>query len=640
MNQSITLIILAITASCVFIGRVKTSQTCSLSKYCTAAGWCENFTSLAELNSLLPAVSSASDCQDLFNATIISTNHFDFYTPTVYLKANKYKGLVNDQLDLNRFLSAVFPVQAAESRVLNFCGFTGLDLNVGLESPMASVNASIGYLASSVDLFMNGVPIEMSTDGGRTCDETQLAAILNNTKMNFSVFSWTPRGLLFHNIKQPRGPLCPLAFKDVNIQILKVYGSPLTFFPSLSNSVMSGTVITNLELANMAIEKLDATIIHPQVFFSLRMFTMTDCTLRHIQLDVFKNKPSLQFITLVLYNMKGFVHGNGIEWMSYLSSNSSILNPDSFKGVTQSTCNQTCQNLLNNLVIVCFDEGHALTYAFYPVAFFPNLFYAFPDAEFCMFANFSFNQLIVATWNVQLVNNNSLSLLNCSCTLRWLLKNLALVMNFSDNPNVQQALYFFRTKKSKADPTMCDLNDSSKYTQAFDACDFPARLQVCAQIQTTLQETETSFTDKYFQLYDIQHFLSQASDFLSGGFNIGVSVFALATNLATLIVIVYARCHKKAKGPVIRKDDQLNSIDERFFTYMLANAFINCMHSLTFLLSTCIPCVPKPVSENLVNLTDCVITNMCVAGVMSVMKLMGNFTFLLMSMNRYLLVGK
>jgi hypothetical protein len=31
---------------------------------------------------------------------------------------------------------------------------------------------------------------------------------------------------------------------------------------------------------------------------------------------------------------------------------------------------------------------------------------------------------------------------------------------------------------------------------------------------------------------------------------------------------------------------------------------------------------------------------MCVAGVMSLMKLMGNFTFLLMSMNRYLLVGK
>jgi hypothetical protein len=191
----------------------------------------------------------------------------------------------------------------------------------------------------------------------------------------------------------------------------------------------------------------------------------------------------------------------------------------------------------------------------------------------------------------------------------------------------------------------CFTNDLVRFAHeplagSYNACDFQARLEKCNQIIDHLNETTKDYNDQYFQLFDIQKFLSQANNFLSSGFNIGVAVFALITNSATVIVIVKARRYHTAQGPVIKKNDELNSIDQTFFTYMLANAIFNLFCSLVFLLNTCVQCVPTPVSEIYMNMTGCVISDMWVAGVMSLMKFMSNYTYLQMSMNRYLLVGK
>jgi hypothetical protein len=210
---------------------------------------------------------------------------------------------------------------------------------------------------------------------------------------------------------------------------------------------------------------------------------------------------------------------------------------------------------------------------------------------------------------------------------------LALVTNFSENANVQNILF-------NAQQKMCNTNNWTEFEHSYNACDFPARLQKCISIQTALHDAETNYNDPYFQLYDVQSFLSQAYNFLSGGFNIGVSIFVLITNLATAIVIINARHIHTSKGLVLKKDDKLNSIEELFFTYMLANAAINAAYSLGFLLITCIKCAPKEINEKIVNVSACETSDLWVSGAMSVMKLMGNFTFLLMSINRYLLVGK
>jgi hypothetical protein len=588
-------------------------------------GWCENFTSLAELNILLPPPWNATICLDLFDFNIITdVNNAE----VVYLKANEYKGLVNDQLDMNRFFSSAFPTQYQQNVFVNLIGFNGLDLNLTFQNLLV-VPCNIEYIGSSIDLYMNGVPIVMSSDGGRTCDETQLAAIFKNNKMNFSVFNWKAQVLTLFNIKQSHGALCALAFKNVNLESLTVIARLPKFFSSKSNVDMSGTSIYNLVLSEIVIEQLDLTVLHPQVFASLFMLSIYGCSIRHIQPDLFKNLPNLQTIILNLYNLKGFIHGNGIEWMRYLGSNSSTLTPEWLNSEIESTCDNACQKLLNSLFLFIFREefDNGVDINNLPVANFQNLRYTFPDADFCTFANFSFNKLIVAA-----VNSQSITV-NCSCSMLWLLKNLARVLKFSNNSRVQNVTDYANTR-------ICNARDSNKFFHAYNACDFTSRLQNCALLTEDLVKTKIEFNDQYFQLYAIQSYLSQANNFLSSGFNIGVSVFALVTNLANAAVIVNARRHHKAQGPVIKRDNELNSINEAFFTYMLVNAFINFIFSLAFLLRTCISCVPTPVNEMYVNVNACVIADMCVTGLMSVMKLMGNYTYLLMTMNRYLLVGE
>jgi hypothetical protein len=120
------------------------------------------------------------------------------------------------------------------------------------------------------------------------------------------------------------GPLCALAFKNVYLQSLYVQGPALKFFPTSSQVDMSGTIINKQALSTMAIEQLDATILHPQVFSSITSFYINNCLIRRIQTDLFKNMHSFQFINFNLYNLKGFVHGNGIEWMRYLGSNQTV----------------------------------------------------------------------------------------------------------------------------------------------------------------------------------------------------------------------------------------------------------------------------------------------------------------------------
>jgi hypothetical protein len=64
--------------------------------------------------------------------------------------------------------------------------------------------------------------------------------------------------------------------------------------------------------------------------------------------------------------------------------------------------------------------------------------------------------------------------------------------------------------------------------------------------------------------------MSEASNFLSSGFNIGVAVVSLATNLTTLTMIVKACRHHKAKGPVhIRKTTKI--VNLKIFDKFLLN---------------------------------------------------------------------
>jgi hypothetical protein len=245
----------------------------------------ENFQTLADLNSTLSAA-----CQP--------------YGP-ISIKANKYKGVLNNQLDLPMLFSGTI----SQSMSIKILGFKGLDLNLlpqlgAYLANSAQQNSEIScmtYSLSSVDLYMNGDPVVMSTDGGHSCDESQLIEIFNKTPVSTSIYTWAANNTIFTNLIQSRGPLCPLAIKNAKMTSMQVSGGqPIKFFSEKSRFELN-TNISELFLNFVAIEKLDNTILHSQVFSQLEKFSLNGA-LKRIAVDVFKgmylNPPSILFFTV------------------------------------------------------------------------------------------------------------------------------------------------------------------------------------------------------------------------------------------------------------------------------------------------------------------------------------------------------
>jgi hypothetical protein len=301
-----------------------------------------------------------------------------------------------------------------------------------------------------------------------------------------------------------------------------------------------------------AIEQLDGSVLHPQVFAFLTKFVLYQSTVKRIQTDLFKDFTLLNFVDLELWNMKGFIHGNGIEWMRYLAQNSSPFNPNSFLG---NICDFYCQSQLNSVVGVRLNVMFTADYLYgyfkkqeqndgqladYPTSYFPNFQYTFPDTDFCIFSEFSFNKKILAAVFVEKYRISQVY--NCSCSLLWLYRNQALIYNFTQYSQVLQNLLEVNLEEDQV--LSCHVNNLNWFSSAFKACNFTDRLKQCntTTALASLNETEQFYNDAYFQLYDVQNALKVTWKFLSNGIHIAVCVLALSTNLVTATVIIRARC--------------------------------------------------------------------------------------------------
>ncbi len=109
------------------------------------------------------------------------------------------------------------------------------------------------------------------------------------------------------------------------------------------------------------------------------------------------------------------------------------------------------------------------------------------------------------------------------------------------------------------------------------------------------------------------------------------------TNILAIVTILNAR----KKNSRVDKDTkkQLANLKEAFFTYMLINSILNSFYCLMFFFDYSIKCAPILVDKDSTK-DNCLQKDIWIGTVGSVLKLMGNFTSIQMSLNRYLLVGK
>jgi hypothetical protein len=251
--------------------------------------------------------------------------------------------------------------------------------------------------------------------------------------------------------------------------------------------------------------------------------------------------------------------------------------------------------------------------------FFPYLApYTFPDEDFCIFSNYPHDRSVLI--------RTSPDLLNCTCLKIWISKNAALLAAHNE---LGESIF------GPICPSL--VNDSVKFNQFFNACGFPDKYSRCQLNMASLNQSLASYTDSYFQFYDTQYVLIEMRDILKNYFDYWVLVVGFLANLITVVVIINA--YRKASVYSNNKDNQLGSIKENFFTYMLINSIINSIYCLMMFFNETFPCVAN-VSGNGNLKSNCLVTDVCIATAASVLKLTANVTYLQMSLNRYLLVGK
>jgi hypothetical protein len=500
-----------------------------------------------------------------------------------------------------------------------FYGFDGIDLNFTLKNNSYTHGGSFYFTFAKFDFYLNGKPLKMSSDGGRTCDEAEFNNIVRGYKHQF--FGYLEHLDITYEFQSPNSNFekwCPLIFSNTNITELNLHAKPIRFYAGNYSNLISRITIANFY--NLVAENFDREILHPQVYSLLEQIQIVG-TVKKIENDVFKEMKFLRWITLQINDLKGFFQGNGIEWINSVNFHIKSLNISTY----ELKCGLKCLKLLHSSLswIALDTANHNESQSGISVSQFTKMrLYNFPDEDFCIFSNYPHNRSVLIRVDYILYN--------CTCTMIWIFKNAALLAtHYDQSENYDIA--------PLSNPCSSLISDFVQFKHAFNACDFPDKYLKCQLNISIPNQSLSSYTDSYFQFYDTQYFLIKMRDILKSYFDYWILVLGFLTNLITAIVIINA--YRKASVYSNNKDNQLGSIKENFFTYMLINSIINSIYSLLMFFNETLPCVPNPVGEKYIE-NNCLITDACIATTASVLKLTANVTYLQMSLNRYLLVGK
>jgi hypothetical protein len=473
----------------------------------------------------------------------------------------------------------------------------------------------VNFTFTQFDFYLNGKPWKTSLDADETCDENELITIFDTYE--YGIFHEITALTINYQFQSPNSNFknwCPLIFKNANLDRLVIQGKPVRFFTG-NSSYNINSRIQEVHFNNIVTDYFDKEMLHPQVF-SLSDSVFIIGSLKKIETDVFKELRHLQYISLHIYHFTSFIHGNGIEWMNYLNYYKPRLNMSIF----ELECDLECLLLLNSSVLLVdlgsiFSNDSKIENTNFSLSSFPYMIpYTFPNEDFCIFANYPHNTsvLIVAIENHQ----------DCTCSKLWMSKNAALL---ASNNQLELSLAYTPFCSSL-------VNDFFQFNQSFNACGFLDKYTKCQLNMVSLNQSLASYTDSYFQFYDAQYVLIEIRNILKNYFDYWVLVVGFLTNIITAIVIINA--YAKASVYSNNKDNQLGSIKENFFTYMLINSIINSIYCVVMFFNETLPYVPIPNGE------DCYVREVCIATTASVLKLTANVTYLQMSLNRYLLVGK
>lgn len=349
----------------------------------------------------------------------------------------------------------------------------------------------------------------------------------------------------------------------------------------------------------------------------IRKFRLEKCSLLSIDQSIFVNFALLKDVSININNLRYLVHTSQMEWLSSLNS------------AVEFDLDHV--NTHDKAIRVYVEQTHARikikSYheSVFPRRYFPYLSYDFPDEDFCLFASYPHDQLVVTAIQGKLDNCNR------SCTLEWIYKYIPTYIH-DLNQSVVYNLFFNSNNQSIA------CSNFWRSNKIDHSCDFDNLLARCKFNSTYNYEPE------YFSWWNSTRSVVNVTNILVKRVGPIVSSLALVNNLLILLTFVYNKYHEKNMLEEVLLNNQVESVNYvervRMNKYLQFNSILASLYSLFSLIELTIPCSGMEVYY----LLDVAVTSSCfykdldIDIISSVLRLLSNLCLIQYALNRYALV--
>jgi hypothetical protein len=323
---------------------------------------------------------------------------------------------------------------------VNFYRLRGISILNELETNQANqgTNKTIYLNVFNIDFHIQLFQSEIEFFIGNK-PQSELACtrdiILQKETTIFSKLSYNVTSILFGNhIKYDTKPICPFIFaytQLVEIDIINQVDSFL-FKNLLRFQIVEESLSINSTVGAFYIDGYKYVIdeTHRLVFENIKEIDIQG-SVGSMQADLFKSFIHLSLVCIRPTSLINFLHQFGIEWTRYLQADSQVR----------------------------FIEIFLNVWLFSKV-------YDYPDEDFCLFANWPHNKLILPTFD-------TIQVVNCSSTFTWLIQSYPLIKNTTKYHDDFDVLSFC----NKCNSSLSNLN-LTNFAKKLDICNRTAKSSI------------------------------------------------------------------------------------------------------------------------------------------------------------------
>lgn len=510
-------------------------------------------------------------------------------------------------LDSNLDMIFIFMEDKGAS-VLRFEYLTGLDLEffspLRLIEKVSKLKSNFYQFQSTFSLYDKQV--YLMTPDKCSIQTYERLLTLNHKENLLGCFSQL-------SVADSKNQLCKHMFQNISLDKLIIKSNNFELLQSSEKQEASvNASIKWITFSGGHRLRINSNNLDPDLFRNSSLIEFFQVVLISIQTDLFSDRfDNLHRITLRLFNLKAFLHGrDGVAWIKAINSHIppfDLQNSDLFnKMINYVNANKKIvefqKQQLQVITVTDDNQGDSEKY-------FPNIDYAFPDRDFCLFHDIPQERLVFILVDPEMLPDGPLA----SC----------LVASFFKYSKIYQYL---------------GLDLSKIYLPRY--CHFTKMSARC-----NVTNSSISTDDLYPMFLEIGQDINEAKIVLIDYMLPAVCGLCLITNTLIVLTIAYNNKRKSLiKAQPKKKTQEIVLLDEMLYKYIMLNAILNLFYSLVTLADYLSPCHRARYTEH--DYEDSRFPNVCITReivfdvIGDALKLVSNFSFLQISVNRYLLVGK